>query len=336
MAISSFSGTGKSFSGFQIFTGTDGDEVFVLEEEQPAGEYYITSRLQSDYTFDIYVSSGGGEFSGYSTDRTLSASGPIKYVQIYGATAEDNISFDYKPVATGEPDGGVLGGVAPFITSISVSQLPSIGDTTVATGGNFADDVTVVFTGTDDVDRSAANIVKNSPTEIIVTRPADLPPDYAPYTLTFRNPGVPIPNTFPNQHILVDAVTSGTYPGWVSNTVFFWEKGSTNSITLVAEDTEQTDIDYEIISGSLFPGFSLDQETGIITGDDSALQSGDVAKFTVRAIDTGGQTAEKFFELYIDRYPIQSFYFDPFSTAGLLDETLLGNFTLDTSGTIPE
>ena len=287
MAISSFSSaTGGGFSGFQIFVGDEGYTTFTLEEEHPAGKYYITSRLESDYTYDIYVASAFGNFSGYTTDRFLTATGPIKYVVIYGATANDNILFNYKPEAVGETSGNVDGGVGPFATSVNVTQLPNIGDTTVLTGGNFADDVTVTFTGSDLLDRLAPTIVKNSPSELVVTRPEDLPPDYEPYTLTVQNPGVPDPTD--GRNIINDVIDAGGYPTWNTTSPLYWTLGESTSLTLSAGDPDASDIDYYIVSGSLFANFSIDNETGIITGDDSALTEGDSVTITVRAEDEGG------------------------------------------------
>ena len=150
-----------------------------------------------------------------------------------------------------------------------------------------------------------------------------MPPTFNPYTITVLNPGIPLPTQAPTQHILVDAANAGTFSSWITTSPIFWEQGTTTSVTLLATDVEATDIDYSIVEGALWAGFSLDGETGIITGDDSVLNTGDQMTFTVRAVDTAGNTTDKSFDIYLDSYPIYSFYFDPFVNAGALNQMLL-------------
>lgn len=299
MAISSFSGStggASALNGFHVYTGTNGYTTFTFEDEQPAGAYYITSQMANDYVYDIYVASEDGTFAGYTTSRLLVATAPIKNVVIYGGTAEDLVVFDYKTTATEQVSGQVDGGVAPFALSVSDSTLVDIDDTTTVTGGNFANDVTVTFTGSDLVERSAKAVVKNSASEIVVTRPDDLPPDHSPYTLTFVNPGVPSPTDARN--VLTDVITAGGYPIWNTPTTIYWTLNNSTSFILSAGDPDASDVDYELISGSLFAGFSLDQETGAITGDESALSEGDSTTFTIKATDDGGNSTNRTFTMF--------------------------------------
>jgi hypothetical protein len=289
----------NGLSGFQIFVGDEGYTTFTLEEEQPAGEYYITSRVAGDYTYDVYVSSASGVFSGYTTSRFLTATDLVKYVVIYGATANDNILFNYKPVATGEASGNVNGGVGPFAISVDVETLPNIGDTTTVTGGNFADNAFAIFTGSDLLERVSASVVKNSASEIVVTRPEDLPPEYEPYTLTVRNPGIPDPTD--GRNIINDVIYSGGYPIWNTTSSIYWTLGESTSLSLSAGDPDASDIDYYIVSGSLFNDFSIDNETGVITGNDSALTEGDSTTFVVRAEDEGGNNTLKEITLFANQ-----------------------------------
>jgi hypothetical protein len=98
---------------------------------------------------------------------------------------------------------------------------------------------------------------------------------------------------------------------------------------LLAADAEGSDIDYSIISGSLLPNMSLDGETGVITcSDDTIYSIGDTANFTVRATDTAGNTADKNFDIHINHYAVNSFYFQSFVQAGDLEPVLLFDFEL--------
>lgn len=328
MAVSSFSGSVGDTSGgianFFLNVGPSGNTTYEMPQELVAGKYTLSSN-EGDTTFDIYLISRTNELSGYTTTTDIIALTPFNKIVVYGATPNDILNFEFESIAiTPTTSGDVEGGAAPYADDITPTDLESFDDTATLTGGNFADDVVVVFIGTNDEELTAKNVVKISPSELVVTRPDTLIPDHAPYDVKVTNPGVPVPTTQPTAHILTDAITAGTYPVWVTGPSIFWEKeDGMTSLSLVAEDTEQSDIDYEIISGSLFPGFSLNQETGAITGDDSALNTGDFCTFTARAIDTAGNTVDKSFDLYVDTYPIESFYFQPLSTEGRLGLMLL-------------
>lgn len=320
-------GGGSSNNGFFLYLGTEGNTNFELVSPQPAGAYLISSQL-SDTTYDIYAISSSGDLVGYTTSNRLVATEEFARVSVIGGSSDDVLQFESKATTFTSSNSDIDDGAPAFATSVSVSELESYDDTTVVTGGNFATDVEVYFVGTNAVDLAAKSIVRNSSSELVVTRPDNLLPDYAPYDVKVINPGIQLPSTAPEQHILFDVVTAGTYPIWTTTSPFFWEKGETTSIALVAQDTESSDIDYQIVAGELFAGFALDQETGVITGDDSLLDTGDQAAFTVEAVDTAGNAVQKEFIMYINSVPIKSFYFDPFVDAGSADNLMLFDLNL--------
>ena len=326
MAISSFkgatsSGGGGADVGFHISVGSTGYTTFTFENEQPAGSYWITSNIANDYVYDLSVASEDGTFAGYTTTRLLNATAPIKNVVIYGATANDLLVFDYKVTATAQISGQINDGVAPYLLSVSDSTLESINDTTTVSGGNFAPDIEIYFVGSDAVNRAAKVITRNSTQQLVVTRPDVLPPEFGPYDLVAINGGIPSPTD--GRNILIDAINPGTYSQWITPGIIFWDKGITTALTLQAFDTEATDVDYTIVSGELFPGLTLNSETGVISGDDSSLIELDRRTITFRATDAGGNTTDKTIDIYVNSVPVYSFYFDPFVTAGTLDVPLL-------------
>lgn len=320
--------TGGGGTGFFLYTGTSGFTNFTLVSPQPAGVYFISSEL-NDTTYDVYAIASNGDLVGYTTTDRLIATGEFVKVVVIGGTSADTLTFDTKSTAFTTSKTDINDGAPAFITSVSVTDLESFDDTTVITGGNFATDVEVYFVGTDAVDRAAKSVVRSSSSSLIATRPDVMPPSAAPYDVKIINPGIPLPTQAPTQHILPDAITAGTTPSWVTTSPLFWEQGETTSLTLVAADTEASDIDYAIIAGSLWPGFTLDPETGVITGDDSALSTGDLMNFTVRATDTAGLTTDRTFDVYLNSVPVFSFYFDPFVTAGGLEKTLLFDMNIE-------
>lgn len=319
---------GGGGTGFFLYTGTSGFTNFTLTTPQPAGVYFITSEL-NDTTYDVYAIASNGDLVGYTTTDRLITTGEFVKVVVIGGTSADTLTFDTKATSFTTSKSDINDGAPAFITSATPSVLESYDDTTTVVGGNFATDVQVHFIGTDAVARPAKNIVRTSSSQLVVTRPDNMPTSANPYDVRITNPGIPLPTQAPNQHILADAVTSGTTPGWVTTSPLFWEQGETTSLTLVAQDTEASDIDYSIIAGSLWAGFSLNGETGVITGDDSALTTGDMMSFTVRAVDTAGNTTDRSFEVYLNSFPVYSFYFDPFVNAGALEKTFLLDMNID-------
>lgn len=320
-AIGIAGGGGGGINGFYLAV-TPGNTTYSFEAPNPAGIYYLNTEL-NDTTYDIYAVAPNGALAGYTNSGRLTATLEFETVVVYGVTSPDVLRFETRATVFGSGNGNVNNGASPFITNATPTLLESTDDTTTITGGNFATNVQVHFIGTDAVARPAKSVVRSSSTQLIATRPDNMPPTANPYDVRVTNPGIPLPSTAPNQHILADVISAGTGPSWVTTSPLFWEQGETANLTLVAQDTEASDIDYSIVGGALWAGFSLDSETGVITGDDSALNSGDLMSFTVRATDTAGNTSDRSFEVYLNSYPVYSFYFDPFVNAGALEKVLL-------------
>lgn len=316
-------------NGFFLYTGTSGFTNFALVAPQPAGVYFISSKL-NDVTYDIYAIASNGDLVGYTTNDRLIATGEFDKVVVIGGTNADILDFNSKSTTFTTSRSDINDGAPAFITSVSVTDLESFNDTTVVTGGNFATDVQVFFIGTNNAELAAKSIVRTSATSLIVTRPDALVPDFAPYDVKIVNPGIPLPTQAPNQHILLNAITAGNYPIWSTYSQIFWEKGVSSQITLLASDTEGSDIDYTIIEGSLLPNMSLNSETGVITvSNDSGYSPGDSTTFTVRATDTAGNYADKEFDLYVNHHNVDSFLLQAFPQAGQLEPALLIDFGLE-------
>lgn len=324
-------------TGFYLYMGTNGNTNFELVSQQKAGIYYITT-FESDVAYDIYAISSSGSLVGYTNTDRLIATDDFTKIVVIGGIPDDVLYIDTRDTSFTTSNNNFSSGGPAFITAVSVSKLENFNDSTVITGGNFATDVRVYFVGTNNVDYEAKSIVRNSSTELIAVRPDGLVPDHAPYDVKIINPGIPIPTTAATQHILQNAITAGTYPLWVTTSPIFWERGETTEIAIVAADVENSDVDYEIVGGSLWDGFSFNEETGVISGNDSLLQPGDMMVVTVRATDTAGNVGssdsntlsiyEKSFVIYADQVPVSSFYFDPFTSAGNLEKILFPDMNI--------
>jgi hypothetical protein len=279
---------GSSSTGFNLDIGSSGNTTFVFSEAQPAGGYSITSQL-TDATIEFYAIAEDGSLAGYTNTKALTASKDFSKIVVYGATNNDLITFEFKPTTLPTANGDQDSGTAPFITSANLADLPNIDDSVVISGGNFATDVAVTFTGTDNNIIAAKSIVRNNSTEIIVTRPDSLLEDSAPYTVTVTNPNITeafyVTNTL--------SVTVGGDPVWDTITSTYYVSADLPfSTTIQATDPDGSAVTYSIVSGSLPAGLTLNSSTGEISGTSSIKSSNSV---TISATDEIGNVTNKAF-----------------------------------------
>lgn len=283
---------------------TTSSTTYTLERPYSAGRYTLTFS-DSDTSYDIYAVAEDGTPAGYTNNGVLEASQDFTKVVVFGAANNVRILFTYAGAVTASTTSGDAPGAGPFLTSVVTSSLPNINDTTVINGGNFATNVTVSFTGQNAVELSAKNVVRSSSTQLIVTRPDALSVAQSPYTVKVTNPGITSPST--NVNILTNAVTAGTNPTWVTGSSVIYNTASPTSITLLATDTEGSDIDYSVVSGTLPAGLSLNSETGVISGTFSGTAAeGDSTSVTFRAVDAGGNFVDKAISMIANANPVWS------------------------------
>jgi len=264
-------------------------------KEYFAGAYTINSALV-DSTYDIYVYYTAGNQVGYTKSPSLSATGNFNKIVVIGGSAGDLLSFSYKTtfIATNTTSQVTAGA---FITSVTPTALNSIDDTTTISGGNFASNVAVYFVGSDNVERAAKSIVRSSSSQLIVTRPDTFSTQLGTYKVVVENPGITRP-TGSSLHVLNNAITAGTTPNWTTGTTLSEiAKNIAYTTTLLATDSEGTDIDYSIISGTLPAGITLNNETGVLSGTYTGADF-NTTNLLVRAVDTGGNTVDRTFRLF--------------------------------------
>ena len=264
-------------------------------KEYFAGAYTINSALV-DSTYDIYVYDTAGTQVGYTKSPSLSATGNFNKIVVVGGSAGDLLSFSYKTTFTASNTTSQVTAGA-FITSVTPTALNSIDDTTTVDGGNFASNVAVYFVGSDNTERAAKSIVRSSSSQLIVTRPDTFSTQLGTYKVVVENPGITRP-TGSSLHILNNAITAGTTPNWTTATTLpEIAKNIAYTTTLVATDSEGTDIDYSIVSGDLPSGISLNSETGVLSGT-YAGSDFNTTNLLIRAVDTGGNTVDRTFTIF--------------------------------------
>lgn len=299
-----------------------------LTQSYSSGSYSITS-ASNDTTMDIYAYAADGSLAGYTNTKSLTASQRFTKVVVLGGSSGEVLSFSYKttyPTNTSTSD--VTAG--PYITSISPSSMPNQNDTISITGGNFASNVAVHFTGSGYSSTAAKNITRSSSTSLIVTRPDNFPISGSPYTVIVTNPSVANQPTGSNSHIYSGGITAGNFPSWqTSNSIAFYTNVN-SSIQLSATDADGgSSIAYSYVSGSLPTGLSFDSSTGVISGTPTTAQS---TSYVVRATDSGGNTADRTFSITISNPSVSGGSLTSDST--YYYRTFTGNGTLTIDGQI--
>ena len=299
MAVTVFPSPQSASGGplkFVISVGSSGNNGYILAEPVSAGVYSVVSAL-SDSSYDIYFLGKNGQQVGYTSSSSITATSAIYSISIIGANTGDTLTFERSqtivPTTLGE-----AAGAGAYITSVSVSALQDINDSTVVTGGNFASDVEVYFVGTDATAIEAKTVVRNSATELVATRPDVFLVSASPYDVQVINPGA-TPPTKTNAHILPDAVTAGANPVWVTpagqlSDSYTVDVPYTFQLSATDSDGGSGGLIFAITSGSLIAGLSM-SSSGLISG--TITSSGLSATFTVTVSDDGGNTASREFSI---------------------------------------
>jgi hypothetical protein len=306
MAIrkSSISGSGGGSNDFTLSVGVTGNTTYGLDRVYTSGRYTLAF-VNSDTTYDIYAIAEDGTYAGYTNGAVLEISANFAEIVVLGAASNETIIFSYEGTLTAPSTAGDVATAGAFVSGVVTSSLPGIDDTTVVNGGNFAANVVVSFIDQSDAETLAKNVVRSSSTQLVVTRPDAFSPDDSPYTVKVVNPGIPVPSGT-NAHLLADSVTAGTNPVWQTTGDLLYNIGAASpDITLLATDTEETDIDYSVVSGTLPAGITLVEETGVLSGTFSGSASeGDSNSVTFKAIDTGGNFLNKAFNFIANAAPV--------------------------------
>lgn len=292
MAISVFPAGGGEFvtNDFVVDMNDTANNVIDLGRTYAVGSYNITL-ASGDSTFDIYALDADGASVGYTNDASLVVSAAFTQLVILGVSQSEVITFAFAGSANNATGEGTATGAGAYLEGISPFDLPTVDDTATVTGGNFATDVEIYFeSGT--VSTAAKSVTRNDTTELIVTRPDVLDPALDPWDVKAINPGI-TPPTGSNIHILAGTVDAGAVP--VFTTTSPLTSGTVDqayAATVVATDADGA-VTYSVTAGSLPTGLALNSATGVISGTPTTGSE----LFTIQALDDGGNSNEREFEL---------------------------------------
>lgn len=303
ISFTDFTGGSSKANNFTINVGSSGNNVFELDRTYDDGSYAITI-VSGDSSFDIYAIGTDGSYVGYTNSNKIDISDKFNKLVILGLPNNDEIFFEYRGKINTPLSSGSVPSAGAYVSSVSLSSLEDVDDTTTITGGNFANDIEVYFIGQSNTEAAAKNIVVTSVNQLIVTRPDSFDPNDSPYTIKVVNPGIPTPDGS-NLFKLSNSVTAGAVPAWLTGSTVFYNLSQPTSISLSASDVEGSDISYSVISGNLPAGLILDETTGIISGSftGSSLE-GDSTAVTFRATDAGGNYIDKEISMVANATPV--------------------------------
>jgi hypothetical protein len=192
ITFSALGGARSTENDFVVGIGNTSNNTATLSSPKPAGVYNIFIGSPS---YDIYLIASNGASVGYSSGQNITASAEFDTVVILGGSADDIVSFVYSGsygTATTTSSAGQETGAGAYVTSASPTNVFAVDSTTTLTGGNFATDVEVYFLNTAGTLFPAKNIVRNTSTELVVTRPDGLSLDSS-YGIKVVNPGLALP-----------------------------------------------------------------------------------------------------------------------------------------------
>ena len=282
---------------FVIDMNDSDNNVYTFDSVKPAGPYLISFDTPES-TFDIYFLNASGQLAGYANTTSVEVTQDFLSIVILGVSTSQVVTFIYTGSVSSPAAKGTAIGAGAYLLSISPTNLPEIDDTATINGGNFATDVEIFFdSGATEI--AAKNIVRNSSTQLIVTRPDNLVQDNSPYSVRAINPGV-TPPTGSNVHILSNAVTAGVDPVFVTSSLIEGAfAGTAFSTTIVTTDADGTIENFSVTSGTLPPGLNLNSTTGVISG--TPTTNGDYF-LTITATDSGNNTVSKEFNIPVGTF----------------------------------
>lgn len=185
----------------------------------------------------------------------------------------------------------------PVVASVGTPTLATQNDTTTVNGSNFTATVVVKFVGISGTEYNPKAVVRNSSTQITVTRPDNFPISDEPYAIT-------VENSSGLKATLNEAIDAGGTPGFTTaaGSLGSFISGNSLNITINTSDPDGTTNSIALSSGSLPGGASLTDNgnnTATISGTLANPGSETTYNFTLVATDSGGNVTTRSFSIVV-------------------------------------
>jgi hypothetical protein len=185
----------------------------------------------------------------------------------------------------------------PVVASVGTPTLSAINDTTTVNGSNFTATVVVKFIGISGTEYTPKSVVRNSSSQLTVTRPDVFPISDEPYAIS-------VENSSGLKATLNEVIDAGGTPGFTTaaGSLGSFLAGNAVNVTVTTSDPDGTTNSITVASGSLPSGLSLTDNgnnTATISGTASNPGSTTTSNFTLRATDAGGNTSDRSFSMVV-------------------------------------
>jgi len=191
----------------------------------------------------------------------------------------------------------------PLIAGIAPDSIAGTASTAVVINGqNFKSGSIVKLIDTNNTELFTLSTTFNNARSLQFLTPT-LTASAGPYDIKVTNPD--------NQlSILENALTVGVSPAWSTSSgslglIYDYARSST-TFTLLATDADNQNLTYNLVSGSLPTGMSINSG-GVISGTATAVASDTTYAFIIRVTDTANNYADRSFSITTKSPQIQSF-----------------------------
>lgn len=190
----------------------------------------------------------------------------------------------------------------PGIVSVqgTITDTNSVNNLTIS-GTNFFSGAIASIIGTNGVEIQANSTVVNSIVSITSVFGA-ISPLYEPYDVKVTN----VSNLY---GLLTDALYVNDTPTWVTasgNLSTVYEGDSINAQVTAFDDNEGIPLTYEISSGSLPSGVTLNSSTGAITGTAPNVNSNTTYTFSITATDGVNTSSARSFNIVVNNIAVEA------------------------------
>ena len=273
--------TAAASSDLTISDSSSTTEVITLGSEHLkfTGSGGVTATISSGtvtYTFDNKVKvSSNDSTSGFLNGKLVAGTG---------------VTFTESNDGSNETLTITAAAAKPTITSISPSVIPNTATNIVITGTNYVLTPNVDLIASTGVITQPNTIVRNSATQLTINVTLGTDGDYF---IRIENPDGGAVRSSSAILGVSDAPTWSTASGSLG------DLAAGGSTSFAVSGTSDSTVRYDLVSGSLPSGYSLNTATGAITGTENNATSETTFNFTIRLSDAESQELNRAFSITV-------------------------------------